>query len=377
MLALAAAWLCFCPCAHAVYNEKLIRIAILHDVPQFDVTPDGRVLLRDEATGAQRELHRRKTYQVEVDGEGINFGSFRIPGTARLVPLDPDAVMVVGPSRYQGALIVRPNQNGTLTAVSELGVEDYLLGVLPHEMEQSWPLEALKAQAVVARTFAYYNLGKYRKSGFDLTSDTRSQMYGGVGAVSPSVRRAVAETRGEVLGYKGVLLASYYHACCGGHTADYGLVWGHGAPAAKPLRGVADRYCRSSPLARWTAVLSSAEVLSALQSRRFVGGRLRDFRIGKRDKSGYVHTFVAEIGDKKVTMGADEFRKAVGATQLRSVRLASVKLRRGAVEFEGFGSGHGVGLCQWGARLQAEAGRSYEKILSYYFPGSTLSVVDE
>jgi stage II sporulation protein D len=90
-----------------------------------------------------------------------------------------------------------------------------------------------------------------------------------------------------------------------------------------------------------------------------------------------VRYFLADIAGQAVVVSAEEFRKAVGPTVLRSLRLRSAKLGRHGVEFEGAGSGHGVGLCQWGARIQAEAGRKYETILKYYFPGSTLSVVDE
>jgi stage II sporulation protein D len=187
----------------------------------------------------------------------------------------------------------------------------------------------------------------------------------------------VAATRGEVLGFKGQLLDVYYHACCGGHTADYGQVWGGGAAAPAPLRGVKDRYCPKSPLGRWTVLIPKADVLAAVQSRRMVGGKLKGFRLGRRDNAGYVRAFLADIGGKTVAVSAESFRENVGATALRSLRLRSVKLRRSGVEFEGTGSGHGVGLCQWGARIQAEAGRRYEKILDYYFPGSTLSVVDE
>jgi stage II sporulation protein D len=362
--------------AAAAYNERLIQIGVLHGVRLLTVKPEGIYTLLDAAGRWQEELLPYKDYRVTIDGNGMVFGPYRMQGAARLVSRDPGATVLAGPGRYRGSLIVRPAAGESLTVVAEMGVEEYLLGVLPREMEPGWPREALKAQAVVARTFAYYHLGKYRKSGFDLTSDTRSQVYGGVGADTEAVRRAVAETRGEVLGFKGQLLDVYYHACCGGHTADYGQVWGSGyAPA--PLRGVKDKYCPKSPLGRWSVVIPKAEVVSALQTRRMIGGRLRGLRIGRRDRAGYVRTLKADIGGESVVVGAEAFRKAVGPTVLRSLRLHSAKLRRQGVEFTGTGSGHGVGLCQWGAKLQAEAGRNYEKILHYYFPGPTLSVVDE
>ena len=376
-LVLAAALALAPSAARAVYVERLIQIGIAHGVRELTLTPEGRCTLRDEAAGEAHALLPLKAYRVESEGAGLRFGPYHITGPARLVPLEPGATVVAGNGRYKGDLIVKPNGDETLTVIAELGVEDYLLGVLPREMEPNWPLQALKAQAVVARTFAYYHLGRYKRSGFDLTSDTRSQMYGGVGYESETVRRAVRETRGEVLGFRGALLAAYYHACCGGHTADYGMVWGHGAKAPAPLRGVKDRYCPKSALGRWTIFIPSAEVLAALQSRRLIGGRLKAFRMGRRDPAGYVRSFTAKVGGKTMTVNSEDFRRAVGPTQLRSLRLRSVRLRRGGVEFAGSGSGHGVGLCQWGARLQAQLGRTYEAILEYYFPGATLSVVDE
>ena len=373
---LAAALLLVTTTARAAYTERLIQIGIMHGVRKTTIKPEGRFALHDVSVRWQQDLLPYKSYRVSVDADGVRFGPYQLRGAARLAPLEPGATVLAGPGRYRGSLIIRPGNDETVTIVAELGVEDYLLGVLPHEMEPGWPLEALKAQAVVARTFAYYHLGKYRKSGFDLTSDTRSQVYGGVGAENAAVRRAVSETRGEVLGYQGALLDVYYHACCGGHTADYGQVWGHGA-APMPLRGVKDRYCPKSPLGRWEAFIPKSDVLAALQSQHMLGGKLQSFRLGRRDAAGYVRSFLAKIRGEAVVVNAEKFRQEVGPTVLRSLRLSAAKLKSRGVEFEGSGSGHGVGLCQWGARIQAEAGRKYETILKYYFPGSTLSVVDE
>ncbi len=375
---LLALWtFCAAPAARALYTPRLIQIEIFRGQRELSVTLQGRFALRGDAADLSPILVPRKTYSVEVEGGELRFGSYHLGRTAHLTPMDPGLLAAINGHKYQGNLSFKLESDETFTVVDELGVEDYLLGVLPREMETDWPLEALKAQAVVARTFAYVNLGKYRKSGFDLTSDTRSQVYGGVGPGSEAVRQAVSQTSGEVLGYQGELLASYYHSCCGGHTADYATVWGRGISAPRPLRGVRDRYCPRSPLARWTAFIPVDDVLAALQSKHLIGGKLQYFRPGKRDSAGYVRSFTAKVGGEMLSVDAEEFRKSVGATELRSLRVGSVRLRRGGVEFSGSGSGHGVGLCQWGARLQAERGRGYEQILEYYFPGSTLSVVDE
>ncbi|MFA6004720.1 MAG: SpoIID/LytB domain-containing protein [Elusimicrobiota bacterium] len=374
---LAAGWSLFsAPAAQAVYTERIIQIGIMHGVEKLVVKPEGSFRLLDMSAGQAHALMSLKDYKVEADGDGVIFGPYRVSGPVRIAALVAGGTLTAGTRRYRCPLVVKPNGNDTLTVIAELGVEEYLLGVLPHEMETNWPLAALKAQAVVARTFAYHNLGKYKKSGFDLTSDTRSQVYGGVGAESEAVRRAVRETRGEVLGYKGELLPAFYHACCGGHTADHSVVWG-GPPAPKPLRGVKDKYCAAAPLYRWTVTIPTSDVLAALQSRRMFGGRLRAFQLGRRDPAGYVRSFEVRIGSEETTVRSGDFRAAVGGTFLRSVRLRSARMIRGGVRFDGGGSGHGVGLCQWGARLQAEKGRTYEQILDYYFPGATLSVVDE
>jgi stage II sporulation protein D len=218
-------------------------------------------------------------------------------------------------------------------------------------------------------------MGKYRKAGFDLTADTRSQVYGGVGEDSANIRRAVEETRGEVLGYQGQILNVYYHACCGGHTASSGSVWGGETP--RPLMGVRDKYCDRSPVSKWTATFTLDALKEALARAHVPGGRLRRFEIGGKDIYGYVKTFLVKIGDESQTVRAADLRKWLGNSAMRSTRISRIRKTDDGIQFLGNGSGHGVGLCQWGARLQAEDGRKYEKILAFYFPGSTLSVIDE
>jgi len=307
----------------------------------------------------------------------LSLGPYFLSGEARLEPEGPSDTILLRGRRTQGILILKANQEA-LAAIEEVGIEDYLLGVLPYEMDPSWPLEALKAQAVVARSFAYSQLGKYRRLGYDLTSDTRSQLYRGRGEAWPRIRRAVEETRGEVMGYRGRILPAYYHACCGGHTTDAASVWGAAEArlSPPPLRGVRDRFCRASPHARWSAYFEDSEILAALQGKRLLAGPLRRLEVALRDAVGYVKSFRAQVGSERLLVGAGDLRRALGNGELRSLRIARLSRRKRGVEFAGSGSGHGVGLCQWGARLQAEKGRRYEQILRFYFPGSLLSVLE-
>lgn len=371
----------------APYTDRTISIGIAVRARELTLKPEAEFILRHG--GAVRQLLKGRKYSLEAGPRGLTLdgkplaASVRAPSAppasegqeALLEPAEPGNTIQVGSKLYRARLRVRADEDSTVTAVAETAMEDYLLGVVPYEMEPDWPLEALKAQAVVARTYAYYNLGKHRRAGFDLTSDTRSQMYGGLGKESELVRQAVRQTRGEVLGYKGELLQVYYHACCGGRTADAATVWGGYAPP--PLKGVKDPWCARSPYYQWTAYFPFPAFLAAVSTEKMLGTRVKAIKIAARDKSGQVKAFSVRAGAETLTVKAVDLRRRLGSTELRSTRVEKVRALKKGVEFTGRGSGHGVGLCQWGARLQADDGRSYEKILAFYFPGSALSVVDE
>ena len=362
--------------AHAAApSDRLIRIGIIPEAERLAFACEGRCVVAD-ARGRRYALASGGRYVLEPAENSLKIGGVTFPAETRLAPDASSGAILIGERRYPGAIIVRLTPGGGLSVVDELLVEDYLLGVLPREMDPNWPLEALKAQAVVARTFAYTQAGKFRRDGYDLSSDTRSQMFVGLGSESEAIRRAVRETRGEVLGYKGKILGVYYHACCGGHTENASAVWGSGPAPPPPLRGVRDRYCRNTPLARWTAYFPYEEVLAALQQDRLLGGAIRMFAVQSRTAAGYAKDFAVTVGSERLLVKASDFRKLIGSADLKSVRIERVRQLSSGIEFEGSGAGHGVGLCQWGARIQAERGRDYEQILRFYFPGSTLSLLD-
>ena len=134
---------------------------------------------------------------------------------------------------------------------------------------------------------------------------------------------------------------------------------------------------RSSPHMKWIAYFAWADLTAAIAEKHMLSGPLKTLRIGARDAAGYVRTYLAKSGHESVEVKASEMRMALGAGEMKSVRVRAVNVLKKGVEFVGGGSGHGVGLCQWGARRQAEKGRGYEKILKFYFPGAELSEVDE
>ncbi|MDE2511331.1 MAG: SpoIID/LytB domain-containing protein, partial [Elusimicrobia bacterium] len=208
-----------------------IQVAIVHQAESAVIEADGDV--RVVAPGGKTSpLEWKGALTLRPREGGLKLSKLRLASETRLEPKEGGTIKV-GADRYRGTLILRLDPGQTVTVVEDVSIEEYLEGVLPFEMDPDWPLEALKAQAVVARSFAYANMGKFRKDGFDLTADTRSQMYRGVTAVNDNVRRAVRETRGEVLGWNGQLLRVYYHACCGGRTENAAEAWG-GDPKETP-----------------------------------------------------------------------------------------------------------------------------------------------
>lgn len=355
--------------------DRIIAVGIFARVPSVVFRVSGAFQAIDQSSGELLAVAEGKDYKVEAeagsDGKArLLFGPHLLGGAARLLPGRGEEFVTIGERKYRGNLVFRPHADGTLTVVDELGVEEYLFGVLPHEMSPEWPAEALKAQAVVSRSFALQSLGAHDDAGFDLTDDDRSQLYTGLTTESERVRAAVRATSGEVLHHAGKPFKPYFHSTCGGHTSDSAEVWG--GAKAKPLRGVRDSWCKVSPHYRWEAYLAKDDVLAALNKNGFAAGRIDDIREGTRGAGGFLKDLRIKTDGAWSRVSANQFRLWMGAQQLKSVRLDSVRRRRKGFEFSGRGYGHGVGLCQWGARAQAEAGRGYREILSYYFPGTAV-----
>lgn len=357
---------------HAEVSE-IIAVGIARNVSRIEVTTHGKFSVIDQATGEMKQLKAGKVYVVEGDaGKQVVFGPHLFMGPLRLLPGGADEYVTINNRRYNGNLVFQANADETITVIDEIDIEDYLLGVLPKEMSPSWPLEALKAQAVVARTFALNNLGKFSEKGYDLRDDSMSQMYGGAANVSLRVRRAVKETRGQTLSYAGKRLPVYFHSSCGGHTTDPKSVWGGSGKTPRPLRGVRDRYCRLSPHQNWKAYFRTSDILRTLQEKGFNNVRLDQVRKGSQNRSGYLKNFQLRLDRAWRTVSANTLRLWLGASELKSVRIQRIRRRRKGYEFRGRGYGHGVGLCQWGSRAQAQRGHDYETILAFYFPGARM-----
>ncbi len=282
-----------------------------------------------------------------------------------------DGTFAYGGKRWRGAPSTVGMPNGRMALVTTIDVDQYLLGVVPLESPASWPAAALEAQAIVARTFALARRTLSRP--YDVTAGEADQRWGGVEAEAPSTTAAILATRGRTLAYQGGPAAVFYSACCGGHTADIVASW-NGQPLPY-LRGVVDPYCLPAPEYRWSRAVPLDRALAAFGAR--TGGTLSAASLGGADQTGRPHDVVL-TGTTAATVSVADFRKALGTETVRSLWLRSVRIDDQAqavprLLIEGSGRGHGIGLCQWGARYFAAAGASAADILAFYFPGTSLS----
>src|SRR3990170_2400770 len=285
-----------------------------------------------------------------------------------VVSIGADGRLQAGPRRYRGAIELRRAPEGKLTAINELDVEQYLYGVLKMEVDAGWPAEALKAQAVAARTLALQSLGRFAAEGYDLRATTDSQVYGGINAEDPRTTAAVDATRGVVMTYAGRPIFAAHHSDSGGATESSEFVWGQPYPY---LRGVPDPYGQDYPGREWLSRID----IPTLEARLVRAGKpvpgITGVAVTATSPSGRALTVRVTGASGALDLRATDLRTILGVTFLRSTLLA-VRLTRDevpAVEFQGRGSGHGVGMSQWGARGQALLGRTYPEILGFYYQG--------
>ena len=277
-----------------------------------------------------------------------------------LSPYDTDfkpATACAG-NQYRGDFQFNRLSSEVLTVVNCVALEDYVKGVVPNEMSASWPTEALKAQAVCARTYALKNLNSYRVYGFDVANDTTSQVYRGLRDADETTDAACEATAGEVLRYNGELCAVYYFAADGGATESSEYVWNDVAipylrSVADPYEAEVDFYCKS-----W----------SASASRAYLGELFIDYA-----ESGLVRS--VSFGDRNY-QGDDvrDFLVLVGAPY--NSRAFSVSYQEDSDQYviSGKGFGHNLGMSQWGAYAMAQNhDMTYQDILSFYFSGATVS----
>lgn len=250
-------------------------------------------------------------------------------------------------------------------------LEDYLPGVVAKEMDaRKFPQAALEAQAIAARSYAW---GKSQEARaihreYDLEASVRDQVYDPKASHDPRAVAAVNATEGMVLvdAKAGKVIAPYYHSTCGGQTEVPAHVWGKGAKHAS-YRSRACDFCSDSPRAHWESWISEKDLGSRIPD--FAGDPVVSWEFTRDKNHGRVSTITATTrGGRRLQNSGQKWRALLGFDVLRSLLLEAPRKERDGWSFRGRGAGHGVGMCQWGARGAALKGWDVRKILSHYYP---------
>ncbi|HEV8439447.1 MAG TPA: SpoIID/LytB domain-containing protein [Methylomirabilota bacterium] len=272
---------------------------------------------------------------------------------------------------YPGALEIAP-AGDALLVVNELPLEDYLAGAVRAEAGDRMPLEMLKAQAIVARTYAAYHRQLNAGKPYHLVASTAHQQY--VGHVPPGspVWTAVRETEGRVLLWQGQLFPAFYHTDSGGHTEDPRAVFAaSNMPALKPVRV---DFPSASPYQEWRLDMALADLGALLFKGGISVGRIVGLEVLERSTSLRVSQIAIRGLAGSVVLRGNDLRRLLGYDTLKSTLFAVAVVGRMA-RFAGRGYGHGVGLDQWGAKTMADLGYDARQIVDYYYPGAVLAML--
>ena len=374
-------------------------MGLVAGAPSVTLGGDGELFITDDANGEPiGSIPAGTAWTVVIDTPGIRLvkpdGSRGEPrGGISAVNVTEHRFAMANGRRYRGRLNVLRDSEG-LTVTNRVPVESYLAGVIGGELgpRRADERQAMLAQAVVSRTFALKNRGRWEPQGFDAWADVRDQVYAGVAGETPAVWEALRVTRGEVVRYHGALVEAYFHSTCGGSTAAVEEAF-KGAQARPYLRPVSDAsggghyFCEMSPRFRWREEWDGV-TLRAILSRTLpavmtAGGgglqRITDLAVTRTTASGRVGELRIAFQHGDVRIAGSDVRAVLRPPSGELLGSAAFQLavtRDGGevsrVVATGTGWGHGVGFCQWGAVGRARAGRDYRAIVTTYFPGTNV-----
>lgn len=406
--ALAAAGLLLAGCAPRApvapaRGEPSVRVGITVDRPSGTVSATGQFWVVGADGGILAVVDSGVSWTARA-GDGVNGleltrpgrpEPYAVPAPVTVRPARSRDLVVIGGRSYRGDAVVLRGSTG-VTIVNRVPLEWYVQAVTAVElgMRGADVRQAVMAQAVASRTFALHYRGRREALGFDLYPTVADQVYPGAEAENPEVTAAVRATSGQIVTWHGQPIEALFHSTCGWSTEASNLVFRNG-PAVPYLREVSDRfgpgkrdyYCAASPYFRWTVAWDAA-TLDAILARTLPAalgsaaanvGHVTDIRIAKTTPTGRVEQLVIGTAGGDVTVPSYEVRDVLRPSpdrQLLSTLFQLYVQRQGGqlvkVTAAGAGSGHGVGMCQWGAVGRARAGQTYQQILATYYPGTRL-----
>ena len=353
-------------------GENYARVAIINKVDELNVSIRGKYKILDLGSGKIfQEGRGMKESRISSYPGGIMINDQKYPLHRIRLASSKDIALYLDKkvNRYRGALDIIVKADKKFLVVNTIEIEQYIRGVLYHEVSHRWPMEAMKAQAVAARTYALYQMKKNKDDDYDVTGDIYSQVYGGKNSERFRTNIAVKRTLGNILVYNNKVLPAYFHASCGGHTENAKNIWGENLP---PLAGVACSFCALAPHANWKRNFRSQDIQEKLSANDYQTGPIAEVRVVSRNESGRINNlqFSARDGKKTLIPGI-KFRSIIGPNTVKSNKY-EVVMKGYYFDLVGKGWGHGVGMCQWGAHQMAEERYKYDEILFFYYPGAQI-----
>ncbi len=377
-------------------SQFWVRVLLLADAKNCTITAPTPIRISQAGPLPTVQLTRAlmtvaSPAKVAVTGGRLSLSTIAAPGDDIMLSTDDNHVLSINNQRYRGQLRLTVNPDGrTFSVINVVPLEPYLAGVVGAEMPDYWEPEALRAQAIAARTYCLYTKRRSGRSrDWDVSSTQSSQVYKGVNAETSLVWRAVNATSGKVLTLRAGrasldnLFPAYFSAICGGHTEDGEHVFGE---LAAPVRGVPCPYCLDTSrltLFYWQPEQFDRDVVTKRLVEKYPKlealGTIKDVNVAEKSDYGQFSRItkvrlVGETGKSDFVRGED-LRLALDPTgrRLQSTNCLIVPWGNGWKFLRGRGWGHGVGLCQYGVQGLARRGKSYKDILRYYYPDAEIS----
>ncbi|MBI3804282.1 MAG: SpoIID/LytB domain-containing protein [Nitrospirae bacterium] len=349
---------------------EIIRVALLEGTSQVLLTSSEGFFIKTPS-GALLSSHPVTSAEIRIQ-KGLVVNRKESLESELLVFPRRGGKISVNRQLYDGLIRLKKKPEGLLV-VNEVDLERYLQGVVPAEMPPDWAFEALKVQAVISRTYALYQREDRKGKDYDLVNSVLGQVYQGESAADRRAAHAIAETKGKVLTYEGALALTFFHSTSAGPTEDAAERWNIALPY---LKGVSCPLDRDSPYHQWRRTVSLRDLEVALEKIGYPVGAIATVSPLQWSHAGRLLTVRILSSGGELVIKADDLRKALGYKILPSTHFTLDSFGK-VIQISGMGYGHGVGLCQWGAKVMAESGLNFEEILIYYYPGVQLQSYEE
>lgn len=304
-------------------KQPILRVGLFLSQTEVNIGGDGPFKIYNLKSNNLISEEHNKIVKLLLNDKGIEiFGKGVYSGPIKIVPLGNTKVIVIFNGqkyRYRGNMEVGIDKEyRRLNVINIIGIEEYLYGVLKKEISPRWPADVLKAQAIAARTFAIFNMNKYIDEGYNICASTNSQAYGGVNHEDPLTNKAVDETRGMIMTYKGKPINAVYHSDSGGYTEDSENVWGSFLPYLRSVKSKFEEKV-SPPYHTWTCSIDEKDLTRKLQKQGYTINSVVSIEPVNKSETGRISELAFITGNNEViNMKANNFRSLIGADLIRS-----------------------------------------------------------